>query len=658
MKESIRLRSILLGLTCGLAICAVTPYNNMYLRATLLGGGHFPLAPFFILAWLTLIVAGIARLTRTRPLLSGLELLVAFALMVLVSGIPYTGLTRTFFINLSAPDYLQNLGNRWVEVIHPLLPDALYPQDSAAIAALHDGLPRASGLPWYEVLTRIPWVAWLGPLCWWGLFIGLAYAVMICLVNILGRQWVVNERINFPLLRLPMAMTEALDEQRFFSFLTDRYLLFGLSVPVFLHLVNGLNAYFPDVPAIPTFFLFGNYFPKYGLFSGFNKLRIHLYPAFIGFAFLTSRQISFSLWFFFLLGGLLFGALEVFGLTIPAAALGTTFGPTLASAVETQMIGAYGVFFLFVLWLARFHLAAVCRGAFGRGPVEPPETEWFSLRASFWGFWLGLAGLVAWCMLFGVSFLVAVVVMLLFLGVSLVASRVICQGGIAYFTLTAAPLDGILGLFGSKFFGQTGLLLSAVTQKVLFLDLRESLLPSLFHAAKIGEHAKNKRLMLVGILAVVVLGAAVSFAAMLVLAHKIGLRELELDWATRTTVSVYDNVQRLLDAPQNGQSWVMIFSVVGALVMLVLVLCYHRFYWWPIHPIGYLATYSSSLRILWFSFFVGWLVNQLALRYGGVALFSKVRYFFFGLILGDFLMGGMWAVIGLYTGTSYMVLPD
>ena len=58
----------------------------------------------------------------------------------------------------------------------------------------------------------------------------------------------------------------------------------------------GLHFYFPAVPQIPTLILAGPYFPKHGLFSGFHKLKIYIYPAFIGFAFLTSRQISFSFW--------------------------------------------------------------------------------------------------------------------------------------------------------------------------------------------------------------------------------------------------------------------------------------------------------------------------------------------------------------------------
>jgi len=161
-----------------------------------------------------------------------------------------------------------------------------------------------------------------------------------------------------------------------------------------------------------------------------------------------------------------------------------------------------------------------------------------------------------------------------------------------------------------------------------------------------------------GILITLVTCVLVSFVAMLALCYKFGVRELQLDWATRSTVAVYENIYSLVDSPVEPGHWVTVFSVAGALVMLILVTCYHRFYWWPIHPIGYLAIYSSGMRILWFAFFLGWLCNTLCMRYGGVVLFKGFRYFFVGLIIGDFLMGGIWAVVGLFGYASFQVLPS
>ena len=48
--QGVRLRAIILGMVLAIAICAITPFNNAYRNATPLGGGHFPLAPFFVLA--------------------------------------------------------------------------------------------------------------------------------------------------------------------------------------------------------------------------------------------------------------------------------------------------------------------------------------------------------------------------------------------------------------------------------------------------------------------------------------------------------------------------------------------------------------------------------------------------------------------------------
>jgi hypothetical protein len=197
-----------------------------------------------------------------------------------------------------------------------------------------------------------------------------------------------------------------------------------------------------------------------------------------------------------------------------------------------------------------------------------------------------------------------------------------------------------------------------VAQKVLFVDLRESLMPSLLHARKVTEKISNRRMVLGGILITLLAGVVVSFLAMLVLCYKFGVRELPLDWATRTTVAVYENVYTLIESPVRPGQWVLIFSLAGALVMLVLVICYHRIYWWPIHPIGYLTAYSSAMRILWVSFFIGWLCNALCMRYGGVVLFKRLRFFFIGLIIGDFLMGGAWAIVGLFGDAHYLVLPN
>ncbi|MEN8190508.1 MAG: DUF6785 family protein, partial [Thermodesulfobacteriota bacterium] len=372
---SIRLRALIIGLLFAVGICLLSPFNNIYRQATPLGGGHFPLAPFFIFLILVLLMCMLNRFF-TKTVLSGLELLIIWIQMVIGSGIAYTGLARTFLINLTAPYHFATSGNRWKEILQPLLPASLTPTDPICIELLYSGLDSGGDMGWLAVASAIPWAGWIKPLSLWGGFILLSYIVMICLINLFSRQWIHNERMNFPLLKVPEILAGAMDQRKVATLFANHFLIAGLTIPIVLHILNGLHFYIPSVPQIPTLFLAGPYVPNHGLFSGFAKLKLYIYPAFIGFAFLTSRQISFSFWFFFLAGGLFYGILNLLGYSFPASELGITFGPTLSHPEETQMIGAYGIFFLFIVWLARHHLIQVARESFFLSRPSEHRTEW------------------------------------------------------------------------------------------------------------------------------------------------------------------------------------------------------------------------------------------------------------------------------------------
>ena len=79
--SKIRLRALLIGSSLALAICLITPFNNAYRQGTPLGGGHFPLAPFYFFMWLMIFTAVIRALFKGRNLLTGKELLVSWSLI-------------------------------------------------------------------------------------------------------------------------------------------------------------------------------------------------------------------------------------------------------------------------------------------------------------------------------------------------------------------------------------------------------------------------------------------------------------------------------------------------------------------------------------------------------------------------------------------------
>ena len=155
--ETIRLRAIMLGSFFALLICLITPFNNAFRQATPLGGGHFPLAPFYILVWLMVLTAVLRFVFKGQKWITGKELLVSWTLMVLLSGIAWTGLARTFFINLMTPYHFATVENRWAEVLHPLLPESWYPQSQDAISSLYNGLMGGRQLGWLEVIKQIHW---------------------------------------------------------------------------------------------------------------------------------------------------------------------------------------------------------------------------------------------------------------------------------------------------------------------------------------------------------------------------------------------------------------------------------------------------------------------------------------------------------------------
>lgn len=656
--KPIRLRASVLGILVGAVVCALTPYNNQYLGATPLGGGNFPLAAFVLFVWLAVFFAVLGRIMRYKAF-SGPELLVAWALSALMSGIAATGLARTLFINLSMP-LLQAGQGRMGQAVLPLLPARLFPTDAEAVNLLQEGLSGGYGLSWAEVLRQIPWDAWSGPLTWWLCFIAAVYAAFLGLTGLLSRQWIQNERMNLPLFRLPEIMSLAYDRGALGSFLANPHLLAGVGVPLAMHLLNGAAFYYPSIPAMPTVLLAGPYFPKTGWLAGFAKLKLQFYPAFIGFAFLAARQVSLSCWVFYLLGCLGLGLAQTMGLASSQAALGVVFGPALTDPVEIQVIGATVVFFLFILWLGREQmtgavraLAFILRGR-RRDPDDLPKGT-----AGYAALFAAGFGLVClWLTFFGLSWPMALASAAVFFAFVLVAARVVSQGGLAYFTLTAAPLDTLLTALGSKVFAPVGLLLAACAQKVLFVDLREALLPALLNTAKSVEEVQSRRVLKWGVAAALAVAVVVSLTATLAVSYRFGLRDLKVEWETSTVATMYENVARLVESPQDPNPALLGYCAFGGLVMAGLVLCYQRFTWWPLHPLGYLVLYSSSMRLLWFSFFLGWLANMLTLRYGGVGLFAKVRLFFIGLILGDFMMSAAYALMGLSTGQCYLVLPN
>lgn len=652
----IRFRSLITGLIFVVVCCGFTPYNNVKLLNSPLAGGPFPLASFGCLL-LLLLVNPLIGLIRDRWRYNQHEILLVWCMVTVSSCIAYTGLIRTFVVNITSPGLFAQSMASFRNTVLPLVPGQLFPTDPEFLRSLYSGLEGGLDMSWGQILSAIPWIQWVTPLFWWGLFILLVYMTFMGITGLFSHQWIENEKMNFPLLHVPLLLSGHSEGGTLYRFMSNRYFLIGCAIPFLLHTLNGLHTYFPQVPQIPTLILAQPYIPKAGILSGFYKAKIYLFPAFIGFAFLTSKQVSLSLWVFFILGGLLPGVLQALGWRLPAASLGTTFGPVLSRVEEMQMMGAFAVFFFFIVWLARDHFQTIFKTLFARKNNFEEYQGFLAPNVAFYCFAIGLAGSLAWLWLFGMTFVATLLFLAVCLMLQVVSTRLICQGGLPYFTLTAAPSDGFLAMMDTRLIAPLTLYVALVVQKLTFTDMREGLMPGLMHSSRLSEGASPRGRFFAGVSLAVFVGVVVSFVATLALYYKFGINSLPDEWAIETTRRVHENAVQLLNHPEASKEWSMLFAGVGAAVMLLLVVGYHHFIWWPLHPIGYLTTYSSAMQILWFSFVIGWLANTLVFRYGGASTFKQVRNLFVGLVVGDMVMAVFWLVVGFFTPVSYHVLP-
>jgi len=55
---------------------------------------------------------------------------------------------------------------------------------------------------------------------------------------------------------------------------------------------------------------------------------------------------------------------------------------------------------------------------------------------------------------------------------------------------------------------------------------------------------------------------------------------------------------------------------------------------------------------MWLSVFIGWAIHVLIVRIGGGAGYRRIKPAAIGLVVGDFLAIGMWAVIDMIAGAN------
>jgi hypothetical protein len=70
----------------------------------------------------------------------------------------------------------------------------------------------------------------------------------------------------------------------------------------------------------------------------------------------------------------------------------------------------------------------------------------------------------------------------------------------------------------------------------------------------------------------------------------------------------------------------------------------------PLHPLGFAVASSWGVWHLWMPIFIGSLCKAVVLKTGGLKLYRNATMFFFGLMLGEFVVGCGWTLFAIAFG--------
>lgn len=616
------LRAVVLGLLSVVLLCWAVPWTDIYYGTSELAGSHFPIGPFLILIALAAGANLLLPRISGRLRLDRAELATIYCMVLAAAGIPTYGLVAYLLPAVTAADYYNDAANNWAELLSKPMPPWLRPLDPAAIKGLYEGSKGAG----------IPWGAWIVPLCYWTIFALAIFGLMFCLTAIIRRQWIEKERLAFPLVDLQLEMIHTEPDGRHPLF-HNRLFWIAAAAVFLIHSLNALQAYESRLPTIPlqTYLNFpDNAWPL--------SERLNVYFSVIGFGFLLTTEVAFSVWFFFWIHKLQDLIAFYMGAWTPYVRVR-----------ESQYIGAFVVFVLFMLWRARGHLWEVIRKAIS-GESDPKEA--MSYRFAVLGAIIAIAVLGAWCVASGISPLVFAAVLAIFLLICFGLTRIVIETGVFSAKVTQMmPLKLIVPAVGTAPLGAGNLVMVSVIQYVFMYDLKTFLMPALMHGQRVADKTGTNARRLFGAVALAVLVAiVVSYASNLFFAYRVGGRNMiRGSWFYQSgpTGSVCRQVATWLNQPEGTDLGKIASCGAGALFTTILILLRQHLAYWPIHPIGYIIAFSYETTRVWFSFMLGWLVKVCVMKFGAGTLYRRVRYLFLGFILGELGAAGFWIIVDL-----------
>jgi hypothetical protein len=633
LVRGVTFRAVLIGALLVAVISVVSPWAVLVVKGSQLTSNAIPIIAVFLLFAVTAVAQPILRQLSRKLAFRRAELITVYVMMLVGSVVVTTGFTGTFLSVITGAQYYATPENNWDALFVPNLSEWLSPTDTRAVRLFYEGLPKG---------MSIPWEAWATPLATWITFILVFYGVLFCLGVLLRGQWVENERLSFPLTKLPLAMVEDEDgEQTIIGKLfSNKIMWLGFAIPLLLHTWNSMGNYTDAFQKIPVV---GNL----SIMQGVPVVPFRLNLPVIGLAYLMPLNVAFSMWFFFLIGQVQRMVLARIGIQIGTGDIWTSGGA--GPILSYQQAGAMMVFVAFLLWTATPHIRGLWRqavsGQRGAGEVMAP-------RAAFAGLILGGIFMITWLTLTGMSFYVSVLLTFGSLGAFIGLSRIVAEAGLPGAQTPMVPQAFITRGFGPEVLGlknMTGLGLSTVWIGETAANMMNAVVHSLKLVTDDGDRRRYRGMPIAMAVAVVVgLAGSIWFTMQMAYTHGgINLHNWYYvgapKWPFNYMTSVYNAPEPFL--PRLG------FTSIGGGVMALLLVLRHRFIWWPLHPIGFpIANTYTIMSYGWFAIFLAWMVKSIVLRYGGISTYRALQPFFLGLILGEFSTACMWVFIDGWFG--------
>jgi hypothetical protein len=659
-ERGVTARVVVMCLCLALGFGYIMPIIDYKLRNTFLGATHLPPGAIGVLLILLLVINPLLKLLADRHRFSRNETLTVYSSCLFSSLVPGHGGENVVIPTLIAPFYYATQENKHLDFLIPYLKPWMTP---ALTSSGEYNRPVVES--WYIGLRAgeaIPWGAWLVPLFAWGSFIFVSYAMLACLSVMLRAQWAEREALAFPLLKLPLQMTEDVDYPELHGvigrFFRNPMMWCGFGLAVFIQMIRGLNTYFSDVPTFPLSLELGPFLSE-APWNQIGWMQLHIFPIAVGIAYLLTSEVSFSLWFFFFFIKLQYLIAHYVGFT-PNVLPSFSWATKLFTGF--QVAGCYLVFATGVLWVGREHFLHIVRRAFGRARAWVGEREEaISYPAAFWGFTGCFAFMVAWSCAAGVRIDIAIVLWICYLVMAIALTRVIVEGGLVFVLGGEMPLTVISRLLNTSSFSWLttahGLVPSVFLETALVGHMRGFVMPSLMHSFKLAHDRKIAARPLMGLLAAVILiSLAMSLWMNVRLGYEHGGLQLGNQWFAAH--SPVDRIKALRD-PSVATDWINWFWLAfGAVLTYGLMWARTRFAGFPLHPIGYVMCLSYPMYMLWFSIFLGWMCKGLVMRFGGIDTHRKVTPAFLGIILGDVFMMLFWLAIDGWQGrTGHQLMP-